>query len=47
MNQDELKQKYEAGEKKVDSFLVRLVDSKYTLSIVIMVAVVVLYLAFR
>ena len=47
MTEDELKQKYEAGEKKVDSFLVRLVDSKYTLSIVAMVAVVVLYLAFR
>ena len=47
MTEDELKQKYDAGEKKVDNFLVRLVDSKYRLSIVIMVALVVLYLAFR
>ena len=47
MTEDELKQKYDAGEQKVDSFLVRLVDSKYTLSIVVMVALVVLYLAFR
>ena len=46
MNQDDLKAKYRAGEQKVDSWLKRLIDSQYTLVIVIMIGVVAAYLYF-
>ena len=46
MNQDDLKAKYAAGEQKVDSWLVRLADSQYTLFIVVLVGLVAAYFYF-
>ena len=46
MDKEKLKQNLEYGEQKVDSWLVRLADSQYTLFIVVLVAIVAAYFYF-
>ena len=46
MDKEKLKQNLEYGEQKLDSWLVRLADSQYTLFIVVLVAIVAAYFYF-